>query len=150
MTNATVAAGMITGREPGSVRTPAPVNLPSAGERVTRAEQESRAGHPAVTIWLDAFPELAHQVERLLFDANCRVLALPGTGPAVAETCRTLNDAGVIALVYAMKDVKLRQHIRRTVGAGTFLNIKTKNGTAISEEIAARIFRAIEERRQVV
>ncbi len=74
MTNATVGAGMITGREPGT-RQSSPAAESSSAPRISLADQESRAGHRAVTVWLDTSEDVAFQLERLLFEADCRVHA---------------------------------------------------------------------------
>ena len=78
LTNATVAGGMITGREPirGEAGLARPEKSSASDHRISRMEQQSRAGHRAVTVWLETAPEVAYQLERLLFDANCRVHAL--------------------------------------------------------------------------
>src|SRR5581483_4041626 len=92
----------------------------SAG--VTRMEQESRAGHRGVTIWTDAPYETAFRLERVLFDANCRVHALPAdASEALLPVCRALNDAGVIALVYGSAGDAIRQRLAGALGAGNFV-----------------------------
>jgi sulfate adenylyltransferase large subunit len=124
MTNATIAAGMITGREPGP-RKPLADSMAasSAGEKVSPADQESRAGHRAVTVWLDTTVEVACQLERLLFDADCRVHAVLAS-ESVAGICRVLNDAGVIALVYGSTDPQMRESTRSALAADNFLHVE--------------------------
>jgi hypothetical protein len=126
MTNATVAAGMITGRDPGVSATVPDTGVACVSQRVTPADQQSSAGHRAVTIWLDTASELAYQLERLLFDFHCRVHAVSAseTGPYLAEISRALNDAGVIALIHGSLDAQLREHTRQLTGAHNFLHIK--------------------------
>jgi adenylyl-sulfate kinase len=124
MTNATVAAGMITGREPGPRKSLADSTATlSPGERVRPADQESRAGHRAVTLWLDTGAEVAYQLERLLIDADCGVHAVAASG-SVAGICRALNDAGIIALVYGSLDPELRDRTKSGVGSDKFLHIE--------------------------
>ena len=118
MTNATIAAGMITGRDPGTRSTTPALEDSSTGRpAITRADQESRAGHRAVTIWMESPAEVAHQLERLLFDVSCRVHALSAsdTGPYLPELARALNDAGVIALIYG-SDAALRERVAGVAG----------------------------------
>ena len=127
MSNATVAAGMITGRDPGAPGTAPSVGVKSsAGQRVTPADQQSSAGHRAITIWLDTSSEVAYRLERILFDAHCRVHALSAseTGPHLAKDSRTLNDAGVITLIHGSLDAQLREHTCQLVGAHSFLRIE--------------------------
>ena len=124
LTNATIAAGMITGREPGPRKSaPDVVVAPSAGRKVSPADQESRAGHRAVTVWLDTKVEVAYQVERLLFDGDCRVHAVPAS-ESVAGICRALNDAGVIALIYGSTNSELRERTRHSLAADNFLHVE--------------------------
>ena len=124
ITNATVAAGMITGRDPGT-RVPDPLSgVSTTGERVTPADQQSRAGHRVATVWLDTAPEMAWQVERLLFDARCHVHALSAVeaGAYLPEVTRALNDAGVITLIHGSLDIALRERTRAL--APNFLRIE--------------------------
>ena len=141
MTNATVAAGMITGRDPAT-RPPAPgtPQPSSAGLRVTPADQESRAGHRVVTVWLETPPEVAHQLERLLFDANCRVhaLAVAEAGPYLPELARTLNDAGVITLIHGPCDPQLQERVSQLAGVHNFLRFE-------APQAADRIYQLLED-----
>jgi len=121
VTNATVAAGMITGREPGPRQSPQ--NPTGSRQRVTPADQQARAGHRAATLWLDTADEVAFQVERLLFDSDCRVHAVEAS-PSAGIACRALNDAGVIALVHGSSDAGLRESLRGSLGDGSFLHLE--------------------------
>jgi adenylyl-sulfate kinase len=138
MTNATVGAGMITGREPGP-RTPAPASMQRTlpAQRVRPADQESRAGHRAVTLWLDTTSDVAYQLERLLFDAHYRAQAVAAS-ESVPEVCQALNDAGFIALIYGSKDSEIRDRTRTGLAADNFLHIK-------SSETAERIYDRLKE-----
>jgi len=132
MTNATVGAGMITGREPGPRVSVSDAGAPSfPAQRVSPADQQSRTGHRAVAIWLDTAVEVAYQLERLLFDGDCRVHAVPASA-SVGEICRALNDAGVIALIYGSTDSGLRECTRSYLGAENFLHIE---GSETAERI---------------
>jgi hypothetical protein len=127
MTNATVAAGMITGRDPGTrASNPDPAKASPVRQRVTRADQESRAGHRVLAIWMETPPEVAHQLECLLFDANCRVHALsaPGHESYLPELTRTLNSAGVMTLIYGSTDAHLRERVAELAGEHCFLHIE--------------------------
>jgi hypothetical protein len=125
--NATIAAGMITGRDPGAHgATPATRAASSPSHRVTAADQQSSAGHRAVTIWLETPSEIAYHLERLLFDSRCRVHALSAsdTGPFLAQVSRTLNDAGVITLIHGSRDAELRELACQLAGAHNFWRIE--------------------------
>jgi hypothetical protein len=129
MTNATVGAGMITGREPGA-RQSLPAGESYPGSRVSLADQELRAGHRAVTLWLDTSEDVAFQLERLLFEADCRVHAAAASA-STPEICYALNAAGVIALVYGVNDPEMRERTQGFLGADKFLHIEA-NQTAES------------------
>jgi hypothetical protein len=128
MSNATVAAGMITGRDPGArAAIPEPAGASPLRQRVTRADQESRAGHRVLAIWMETPPEVAHQLERLLFDANCRVHAVsaPDHESHLPELSHTLNSAGVITLIYGSTDPRLRKRVAEMAGEHCFLHLET-------------------------
>ena len=138
MTNATVAAGMITGREPGPHKSITVASAPSSlGQTVSPADQESRAGHRAVTLWLDAEADVANHLERLLFDADCKVHAVRAS-TSVAEVCRALNDAGINALIYGSQDSEMREQTRAGLAADNFFHIE-------SSDTAERIYDRLKE-----
>ena len=106
--------------------TPCGTEKSSAGDhRISRMEQQSRAGHRPVTMWLETAPEVAYQLERLLFDANCRVHSISAgeTGAYLPEVARILNDVGVIAIVFGTNDSDLLNRTRDRVGSESFLHI---------------------------
>jgi hypothetical protein len=139
MTNATVGAGMITGREPGARQcSPAAEASPA---RVSLADRESRAGHRAVTLWLDTSEDIAFQLERLLFEADCRVHAAAASA-STPEICAALNAAGVISLVYGANDPEMRERTQGRVGADRFLHID-------SHQTAESIQRLLKEKELV-
>jgi sulfate adenylyltransferase large subunit len=123
MTNATVGAGMITGREPGPRLSVSDTGDPVPASRVRPSDQESRAGHRAVTLWLDTPVEVAYRLERLLFDEDCRVHAAPASA-SIADICTALNNAGVIALIYGSTDPEMRDRTRSHLGADNFLHFE--------------------------
>ena len=140
MTNGTVAAGMITGREPGRGRQEEPETKNSAAhQRVSRGDQQARAGHRSVTVWLETDSDVAHRLERLLFEASCRVHALSASeaGAALADVCRALNDAGVIALVYGSSDAETRERTRARVGAEHFLCVEASMPADLVRQLLA-------------
>ncbi len=137
MTNATVGAGMITGREPGT-RQSSPSNESSTAPRVSLADQESRAGHRAVTLWLDTSEDVAFQLERLLFEADCRVHA-SAASESTPEICSALNAAGVIALVYGASGPEMRERTQNAIGSDNLLHIG-------AEETAGSIHRLLREK----
>ena len=149
LTNVTVAAGMITGRElpPGDSGGTVVEPSPALRHRITRLEQQSRAGHRIATIWLDAAPEVALQLERILFDANCRVHAVsaPEMGSHVPEVAHALNEAGILALVYSPAAAGMLEDTRRRVGVDYFLHIEPCLNEEGFDQAIARICGILEE-----
>jgi sulfate adenylyltransferase large subunit len=148
MSNATVAAGMITGREPvmGMSAEAVQEQFAATGSRVTRMEQQARAGHRPVSIWLETSAEVTYQLERLLFDANCRVHALSASGDSlpIDGIARILNDAGVIVLLHGSSDSALRERVRQAVGAESFVAIERPAEEETHSHTASRIHRLLE------
>ncbi len=140
---------MITGREPirGDASLARPEKSSASDHRISRMEQQSRAGHRAVTVWLETAPEVAYQLERLLFDANCRVHALLASesGSTIPEITQALNDAGVIALVCGPGDAEAQERIRQKIGAENFLCMEASPADEKPEQAADRILSIIEE-----
>lgn len=149
MTNATVAAGMITGRQPERASSGGSglETCWSASHRVNRMEQESRAGHRALTVWLETVPEVVYQIERLLFDANCRVhtILAAESGPHIAELCQALNDAGVLALICGSADAQMQEAISQKVGTDSFLRIECSTAEVKPKEAVDHILQLIEK-----
>src|SRR5580700_2585565 len=86
ISNATVAAGMITGRDPertDAVLEPNP-DVPDPN-RISLTERRARIGHPSVLIWLNGGGHFACAVERKLFDKGYLTHVL------VAQTDRSSN-----------------------------------------------------------
>jgi adenylylsulfate kinase-like enzyme len=135
---------MITGREPtAGVAAPGPESASRAGG-VTRAEQEARAGHRAVTVWIHGSAEMTDTLERLLFDAGRRVHALRGVEPAhLAGIARHLNDAGVMVLVRDSGDVQLRDTVRQATGSENFIEVPAEAVSGDVREAAIRIQRLL-------
>jgi len=107
-----------------------PLSNATVAGRITRMEQQSRAGHRAVTIRIEGAPEITFQLERLLFDANCRVHALPPSeaGASLPAVCRALNDAGVIVLLYGSMDEAGTGGLRQQVGSENLLEFEALPG----------------------
>jgi bifunctional enzyme CysN/CysC len=147
LSNATVAAGMVTGRAPAVSRgsTSAAEGVPAEASSISRMEQQSRAGHRAVTIWVDGFAEIAFRLERALFDANCRVhaLAVSEAGDSLAAVSHVLNEAGVIAVLYGPMDEAAAGGLRRQIGAESFLEFQPAAGES-AEAATERLYRQLE------
>ncbi len=146
ITNATVAAGMITGREAEKISIPetGSERFSGFGHRITASEQQSRVGHRVATVWLETIPEIVYEVERRLFDANCRVHAVAGEAEAVAEVCCALNKAGVIALVCGPMESGQRERTQQLVSDRAFVHVPARDLGETAETAADRIYRLLE------
>ena len=92
---------------------------------MTLEERASKTGHRAVTVWLDASPDLAHAVERLLFDSGCHVAVLTAESAGrLADTARALNSAGAIAICAVPGGpASEREQALALVGAARFISV---------------------------
>jgi len=153
VSNETVGAGMITRALAATVEAPArSADEGSAGPaRVTLEEREARAGHRAITVWLNAGPEIAYQVERLLFDAGwgAAVVTVENAGGRMADAARALNSAGLIALCAApASDAREREQARTRIGAARFVAIDPAPGGTSSA--AAEVRHILEDAARLV
>jgi hypothetical protein len=142
-----VAAGMITGREPGKTATTvsSAAKVVSGGSHITRIEQQSQAGHRAVTVWLETGADTVYRLESRLFQANCRVHALSASEyeSHLADVSQALNEAGVIVLIEGSGDAEMRDQVRQRVGADCFLRIDAPAAGETTEETGERLYQRI-------
>ena len=123
MTNATVGAGMITGREPGTRQPPldpGALSVPKAGcaRRAASARRPPRCNAVAEYFRTRRFSTRA---------ASLR-LRLPRprhpASPSAPEICRALNEAGVIALVYDSGEPGIARIACVRIWAGTISHLR--------------------------
>jgi len=137
-TNETLGAGMIAGALDGTAETPGappveeavPTSLGS--QRVAIEERESRAGHRAVTVWLDASADVAYALERLLFEEGCQAAVVAGAHRA--EIAQALNEAGVIAIYHASGSGEELEKARALVGEARLVVVQ---GEGLPSDVAA-------------
>jgi hypothetical protein len=115
-------------------------------DRIGAFDQQSRAGHRSVTLWMETSASVAYQVERMLFDAGCRVHAISAseTGNYLAEVSRILNDAGVIAIVVE-PDASMREAVGEKVGRDNFLPIEPSMLDGDGRDAADTIYQLLEQ-----
>jgi sulfate adenylyltransferase large subunit len=151
VTNETLGAGMIAKALSSTVEAvadPAPVSSSSSPGivRVSLEERESRAGHRAVTIWLDAAPEVAYAAERQLFAAGRQVAVVTAdaAGGHLPEIARALNLAGAIAICTVPGSAaREREEARGSIGAERFLVVDASGLPAEIAAAAAEVCRLI-------
>jgi hypothetical protein len=127
ISNETVAAGMITGRE---AREPEPKALVEGlqyeSSRVTLKDREDRAGHRAVTVWIEGNEEAAYSLERELFHRGCLVHVLAGRRHfhLVAELAKICNAIGLITICSVPPDAAIEVEVARDlIGADRLLEL---------------------------
>lgn len=147
ITNETVAAGMVTGRDP---RVSDAVSGPDVSElaRVSADEREARIGHGAALIWLTGGAHLAYSVERKLFSRGylTHVVAAQTEGGMLLEIAHNLIAAGVITICSAdfLYETE-RERAKALVAPGQFLEVETSLSDE-ADETAERLCRMLQER----
>jgi sulfate adenylyltransferase large subunit len=150
VSNETVAAGMVTGRELRETEAGAILEgLQYTSERVTADDREKRFGHRAVTVWLVGGAEAAYHLETALFRRGCHVhvLADPQHLEVLPELARVFNAAGMITICAVPEDSHVeREHARKVVGDDRFLDVDVTTWAEGPQEKASLLYRLLEEK----
>ena len=104
ISNATVAAGMVTGRDPRVAD--AIAGRESEGSefnRVSADERLQRVGHAPVLVWLNGGANLAYAVEREIFSRGylTHVIAAQSEGSVLLEVAQNMVAAGLVTICSA-------------------------------------------------
>jgi sulfate adenylyltransferase large subunit len=145
--NETVAAGMITGREPRESNELLE-GLEFESSRITAGDRERRAGHRAVTVWLAGDPEAAYLLEAELFHRGClvHVLAEDRNRTVLADLARIFNASGLITICSAGAiDTFEYERIRERLGADRFVYLEAAVLGGSPQEVAAAAARRLED-----
>jgi sulfate adenylyltransferase large subunit len=149
VSNATVAGGMITGRDP---RVPGSIQEHDSGAaelaRISDAERQARIGHPAVLIWINGGAELAYTVERELFRQGfvTHVIVAQTDGRVLLELAQNLLAAGLVTICSADVVYELqRERARSLIDPNQFIDFDASRldepgrvAALITEKLAAR------------
>ena len=103
ISNATVAAGMVTGRDP-RVADPTVVEAQAfESSRISVLDRQKRIGHAAVLIWLNGGANFAYDVERELFERGylTHVIAAQTDGSVMLELAQNMTTAGLVTICAA-------------------------------------------------
>ena len=104
ISNATVAAGMVTGRDP-KLADPAiqEVQAIEAQQRISATDRQKRVGHASVLIWLNGGVHLALAIESELFRRGylTHVIAAQADGSVMLELAQNLTAAGLATICAA-------------------------------------------------
>ena len=150
LTNATVAAGMISGRTGGETLTKsALLGVEFETSRVTPAERFARSGHSPATVWLTARKDLVFLIERQLFDRGClvHVLADEIDSHLLPELAKISSAAGMITLCSsASTEPEERERARRLVGDSGFVDVDPQALSPDDNIAADQVCRMLEDR----
>jgi hypothetical protein len=135
VTNATVAAGLITGAaHTGEPLEPEPVKRTGP---VTQGERAARWKHRGALIHLGNRKQLAYALERHLFDHGSAVVVLDQWNDTLTSA---LRNAGILVLVTADTGAANFQ----IVTSDGEIELKAESLPKTDEEAAAAIFRLLE------
>ena len=103
ISNATVAAGMVTGRDPRVADATTPDVAAFESDRIPATDREKRVGHASVLVWLNGGAHLAYAVEGELFKRGylTHVIAAQTDGSVLLELVRNLTAAGLVTICAA-------------------------------------------------
>lgn len=141
MTNATVAAGMISGKVEA-----AQVTSQAVQGRTLLEERMSRNGHPPAAVWIVARPALAERIEREIFEKGWQVQMVSSAEFKIQElnpVVTMLQRLGMIAIfALAEEDPDLRKAITSIYGEQSFF--ATDHLPASDSEAAAQIIGSLD------
>jgi len=103
ISNATVAAGMITGRDPKMADSAMQEVQVFESKHISQQDRQERVGHASVLIWLNGGVELAFVIENELFRRGylTHVIAAQADGSVMLELAQNLTAAGLVSICAA-------------------------------------------------
>ena len=103
VSNATVAAGMVTGRDPRAADPAIAEVQASELNRIPAMDRQKRIGHAAVLVWLNGGAHLAYAVESELFQRGylTHVIAAQTDGSVMLELAQNVTAAGLVTICAA-------------------------------------------------
>ena len=150
ISNETVAAGMITGREPRETEPKALFDgLRYDSPRVTQTDREARSGHRAATVWLVGNEEAAYWLESELFRRGCLVHVLSDRQHLhlLAELATICNAIGLITICAVPGSPGSEaESARNLIGSDRFIEMDSSvMGNGIQEIVESAV-RMLEQR----
>ena len=147
ISNATVAAGMVTGRDP-RVDPTVQESQPVESALIPAADRQRRIGHAAVLVWLNGGASLAYAVESELFKRGylTHVIAAQTDGSVMLELARNLTAAGLVTICAAdfLYEVE-RERAGALMDAAQFVDLDASlfdsseaAARAVAEQLAGR------------
>ena len=103
VSNATVAAGMITGRDPRADEPAMAATEAVGSNRIALADRQKRIGHGAALVWLNGGASLAYAIESELFKGGylTHVIAAQTDGSVMLELANNMTRAGLLTICAA-------------------------------------------------
>ena len=148
VSNATVAAGMITGRDPRVADATGLETAAAKQSRVTVAERQERVGHAPALIWLNGGASLAYSLERELFKQGylTYVIAAQTDGAMLLELARNVVGAGLLTICSAdfLYEVE-RERAKSLIGPEQFLDFDASRFET-EEQAVATVAQELRER----
>ena len=149
VTNETVAAGMITGRDP-RINDAAPATdrrESTETGRVSARDRARRIGHGPTLIWLNGGANLAYAVEKALFEKGylTHVVAAQTDGSVLLELAQNVLAAGLVAICSAdfLYTVE-RERAKALADANSFIDLESSLSEQ-PEEAAEQILGVLEQ-----
>jgi hypothetical protein len=150
--NATVAAGMVTGRDARIDSGAEEKDTdPAEAGRVPIQERQARIGHPPVLVWLNGGAHVAYAVERELFQRGylTHVIAAQTDGSMLLEIAHNVIAAGMVAICSAdfLYEVE-KERAEALTDAEHYVNIDASRLDS-PEQAAAAVAEELRKRRIV-
>jgi sulfate adenylyltransferase large subunit len=140
ITNATVAAGMVTGRDPRAADPTVPAEQAGTSSQIESAERQQRIGHAPALLWLNADAAMTYSIEKQLFELGylTHVITAQNDGGAMVELARHLTSAGLLALCAADSMFAVdRERAEAAVEPGQFLALDAAAFASVDEAVSA-------------
>jgi sulfate adenylyltransferase large subunit len=151
ISNATVAAGMITGRDPKLADSAIQEVQAAEAKHISQTDRQKRVGHPSALIWVNGGVHLAFAIESDLFSRGylTHVIAAQADGSVMLELAQNLTAAGLITICAAdfLYEVE-RDRAQALIDPMRFLNVDASLFSS-SEEAVAKILAMLTERQIV-
>jgi sulfate adenylyltransferase large subunit len=149
--NATVAAGMVTGRDP-KLSDPAIQEVQTLdAERISTVDRQKRVGHASVLVWLNGGVQLAFAVESELFKRGylTHTIAAQSDGSVMLELAQNLTAAGLVTICAAdfLYEVE-KGRAKALMALGHFIDVDASLFSS-PEEAVAKITEILVQRRIV-
>jgi hypothetical protein len=148
ISNATVAAGMVTGRDPKMADSAIQEVQAIETRHISRTDRQHRVGHAPVLVWLNGGVQLAFEIERELFDRGylTHVIAAQADGSVMLELAQNLTTAGLLTICAAdfLYQVE-RDRAKAIIDPARFIDVDASLFSS-PEETVARISEILAER----